>query len=186
MNAEDQTTTDKIERVRELPQERFNGRKVHSTFLHLVGLVLKLISLYRMATAKSKDTVSNPHFYPDTAFEEEFITQILPLGGRNMNKNGGRWTERTFVYGDNTEGRIRLTSGDETITRIFGAVTQCLVRPLTLFKGLLASKTTPWCSYGFRIYRRASVSGGGSRSSISECSQSQMVPMAGFLFHDRP
>ena len=125
-------------------------------------------------------------FLPRNRKEEEAITPILPLGDRNANKNGGKWTERIFVYGDNTKGRIRLTSGDETITRIFGAVTECLVRPLTLFKGLLGSRTTAWCSYGFRRYRRASISRRGSRSSISECAQSQMLSMAGFFFRDRP
>ena len=72
--------------------------------------------------------------------EEEIITPILPLRDRNTNKNVGKWTDRVFVYGDNGEGRIRLTSGDGTITRLFGAVTECLVRPMTLFKGLLASR----------------------------------------------
>lgn len=38
-----------------MPQERVNGRKVHSTFLHLVDLVPKLIAPSRMATAKGKD-----------------------------------------------------------------------------------------------------------------------------------
>jgi hypothetical protein len=49
------------------------------------------------------DTPRNPHFYPYTAFEEEMITQILPLRDRNANKDGGKWTERIFVYGDDRE-----------------------------------------------------------------------------------
>ena len=77
----------------------------------------------------------NPHFYPSTPFDEEIINRILPLRDRNANKHDGKWTERIFVYGDNRDGRIKLTSEDERITRLFGAVTQCLVQPLTLFKG---------------------------------------------------
>ena len=116
--------------------------------------------LWKFYRACGEDTPMNPHFYSQTAFEEEeVITPILPLRDWDANKSG-KWTNRIFVYGDNREGRIKLTSGDGTITRLFGAVTECLVRPLTLFKGLLAFRTIPWCLYGFRRYRRASVSGG--------------------------
>jgi hypothetical protein len=94
--------------------------------------------LWKFHRVCGQGTPSNPHFYPDTAFDEEEITQITPLRDRNANKKDGKWTERIYVYGDNKDGHIRLTSeDDETITRLFGAVTQCLVRPLTLFKGLL-------------------------------------------------
>jgi len=145
--------------------------------------------LWKLRRVCRNGTPSNPHFYPDTAFGE-VITEILPLRDRNVNKHDEKWTERIFVYGDNTEGRIRLTSQDETIVRLFGAVERCLVRPperpLTLFKGLVASRTIPWCSHGLRRYRGAPVSGGRSRSIIFEGLQSQMLPMAGFLFRDRP
>ena len=83
--------------------------------------------------------VRNPHFYPDTAFKEEVITKIPPLRHRDK----GKWTERVFVYGDSKEGRIKLTSQDGSIVRLFGAVAQCLRRPvalsLTVFKGLFPS-----------------------------------------------
>ena len=55
--------------------------------------------------------IRNPHFYPETPFKEEVITKIPPLRHRDE----GKWTERIYVYGDSKEGRIRLTSQDETI-----------------------------------------------------------------------
>ena len=84
--------------------------------------------------------IRNPHFYSETAFKQHEIREVLPLGNRNA-KGNGKWTERVFVYGDSKEDLVRLTSQDETIKKIFGAVTRCLAyrRPLTVFKGLLAS-----------------------------------------------
>jgi len=144
--------------------------------------------LWKFHRTCDKDTVINPHFYPFPAFLEEIITQIPPLRDRNANKNSGKWTERIVVHGDDKEGRIRLTSEDGTIARLFGAVVRCPVSSLTLFKGLFASrsKTTPWCSHGLCRYRWASIIGGGCRSSIYECSQSQMLPMEEFFLQARP
>ena len=82
-------------------------------------------------------TLVNPHFYPKTAFDEPVITSILPLGDPNPNVYSGRWTGRIYVYGDNPEGRFKLISEDGAIVGLYGDVTECLVRPLTLFKGLL-------------------------------------------------
>ena len=48
MRPPEKATTDKL-------NEFVSGRKVNSTFLHLVGLVPKPIASSRMATAKSKD-----------------------------------------------------------------------------------------------------------------------------------
>ena len=81
--------------------------------------------------------IRNPHFYPVTSFREEVITEISPLRHRGE----GKWTEHVLVFGDSKEGRFKLTSQDETIERLFGAVIDCPWRPwpLTVFKGLLAS-----------------------------------------------
>ena len=83
--------------------------------------------------------IRNPHFYPETPFKEEVITVIPPLRHRDE----GKWTERVFVYGDSDEGRIKLTSQDGSIVRLFGAVINCPMRlpglRVTVFKGLLAS-----------------------------------------------
>jgi len=144
--------------------------------------------LWKFYRTCDKDTVINPHFYPLAAFQGRIITPIPPLRDRDTNKNSGEWTEHIVVHGDDTEGRIRLTSEDGTIARLFGAVVRCVVGPLTLFKGLFASrsKTAPWCSQGLCRYRWASIIGGGCRSSIYECSQSQMLPMVGFFLQARP
>ena len=107
--------------------------------------------------------IANPHFYPDTPFKEEVVREVLPLRGRDE-KEAGRWTQRVYVYGDSREGRIRLTSQDGTIAKLFGVVTQCLGRPLplTIFKGLLASWDNSLGSHGFYRYRGASTDTGRS------------------------
>ena len=97
--------------------------------------------LWKFHRLCGKDThIKNPHFYSDTAFKQEGIRDIRPLGDRNA-EGDGRWTERIFVIGGSKEGLIKLTSQDGTIERLFGVVTQYLTRPvpLTVFKGLWAS-----------------------------------------------
>jgi len=83
------------------------------------------------------DTPVNPHFYPDTAFEEN-IEYVLPLGDPNPNVDSGRWTECVHVYGDNTHGRIKVFPENAAIAGPYRAVIRCMTQAkLTLFKGLL-------------------------------------------------
>ena len=120
--------------------------------------------LWKFHRRCGKDTpIANPHFYSDTAFKEEVVREVLPLRDRGE-KEDGRWTERVYVYGDSREGRIRLTSQDGTIAKLFGVVAQALARrlPLTIFKGLLASWENSLGSHGSYRHRGTPTSRGRS------------------------
>ena len=100
---------------------------------------------YRICLAAGVGTPRNSHFYSWTAFDEEVITRVPPLGDWNAKEDSRRLPERVFVHVDDENGRIRLSSEDETITRLYAAVFRWLVQPITLFKGLLVSwSKSPW------------------------------------------
>ena len=130
--------------------------------------------------------IRNPHFYPETPFKEEIITEIPPLRHRDE----GKWTERVFVYGDSKEGRLKLISQDETIERLFGVVAQCLARPvalqLTIFKGLFPSWDNSLYLYSSYRYRGMYTGRRSSRSHIFARSGSQMLQVAGFFIRHGP
>lgn len=95
--------------------------------------------LWKFHRTCGEGTPSNPHFYPKTLYEMEVIKCILPLGDRKANSADKEWTDRIYVHGDNKDGRFKLTSENQAITKLYGAVTEHLAppeQPLILFKGL--------------------------------------------------
>ena len=84
--------------------------------------------------------IINPHFYSYALFTQEVPREVLPLGDRNGMADE-KWPGIVSVYGDSRDGPIKLTSRDETVQRVFTAVTQCWApgTQMTVFKGLLAS-----------------------------------------------
>lgn len=98
-----------------------------------------LWEFHRTLHTLRKDThIINPHFYSRVLFGQGVIKEILPLVDLK-GKGDEEWTTVVRVYGDSKDGPIKLTSQDETIQRVFGAVTEHL-KLFTLFKGRLA----PW------------------------------------------
>jgi len=63
---------------------------------------------------------------------------IPPLSRQDPSGVCQTWAKYVFVCGDDPRGCIKLTSKDESITRIYGVVTRALgTKPeLTIFKGL--------------------------------------------------